>query len=177
MHHRNERHSPTMEAPLPFAFRSVQSPPVRRRRKEAGTRGTDTCPVDVTVLLQREDGRVLLVPRPGPLAPPTGVLRHGEPVTARALAEVRRQTGVGVDPGDLEFCHLVHRRTAGGRGRLSVVFTAQRWTGRPRPATVWADPARPPAGRTPRTAALLAEFTAGALLSLQGWTVADGGEA
>ncbi|MGI5341096.1 NUDIX domain-containing protein [Streptomyces sp. CA-181903] len=141
--------------------------------------GTDACPVDVTVLLQREDGRVLLVPppQPGPLAPPTGVLRHGEPVTARALCEVRRQTGVGVDPGDLEFCHLVHRRTPGGQGRLGVVFTAQRWAGRLRPAVVWADPARPPADRTPHTAALLAEFNAGALLSLPGWAVANGGEA
>ncbi|MFI0739366.1 NUDIX domain-containing protein [Streptomyces sp. NPDC021100] len=139
--------------------------------------GTDTCPVDVTVLLQREDGRVLLVRQDGPLAPPTGVLRHGEPVTARALCEVRRQTGVGVDPGDLEFCHLVHRRTADGQGRLAVVFTAQRWAGRLRPATVWADPARPPADRAPHTAALLAEFNAGALLSLHGWTMTTGGAA
>ncbi|MBZ4321294.1 NUDIX domain-containing protein [Streptomyces huiliensis] len=146
--------------------------------------GPCPCTVDVMVLLHREDGRVLLVRRDGPLVPPGGVLRYGEPVTARALREVRRQTGVGVDPDDLEFCHLVHRRTTGGQGRLAVVFTAQRWVGRlrsredsGRAAMVWADPARPPADRTAHTAALLDAFNAGALLSTDDWATRAGGAA
>ncbi|GHC60136.1 NUDIX domain-containing protein [Streptomyces cinnamoneus] len=149
-----------------------------------------SCPVDVMVLLHRSDGRVLLLRRPndlydaGALTPPAGPLQPGEPVTDRAVREVHRQAGVAVDPGALEFCHLVHHRTPAGTGRLGVVFTAQHWSGRPRltkagvPAgVVWAEPARPPAGCSPYAASVLSQFSTGALLSTHGWTTTTGGTA
>ncbi|MCC3773840.1 NUDIX domain-containing protein [Streptomyces sp. UNOB3_S3] len=146
--------------------------------------------IDVMVLLHRTDGRVLLLRRAGNvyasglLAPPGGHLEHGETVTDGALREVSEEVGVRIAPADLEFCHLIHHRNPDGEARLGVVFTAQRWSGEPRnrepgkcSALLWANPAQPPADCVPYTAAVLAQFTSGALLSTHGWATTTGGTA
>ncbi|MEU5418994.1 NUDIX domain-containing protein [Streptomyces sp. NPDC020667] len=139
------------------------------------------CVIDVMVLLHRDDGRVLLLRRPGGslteglLAPPGGHVGRGETFADGALREVRAEVGVAVDPLDLEFCHLVHHRDPHGEDRVGIAFTTQRWSGEPRggeprkcSALVWADPARPPADCAPYSAAVLRQFARGALISTDG---------
>ncbi|MEV6674809.1 NUDIX domain-containing protein [Streptomyces sp. NPDC051162] len=139
------------------------------------------CVIDVMVLLHRDDGRVLLLRRPGGgftdglLAPPGGHVERGETFVDGALREVRAEVSVGIDPLDLEFCHLIHHRDPGGEDRVGIAFTAQRWSGEPRSgeprkcsALVWADPARPPADCAPYGAAVLRQFARGALISTDG---------
>ncbi|MFC5723970.1 NUDIX domain-containing protein [Streptomyces gamaensis] len=160
----------------PFEHQGRQERPDRYR-----------CVVDLIVLLHRDDGRVLLLRRAGDvyasglLAPVGGHLERGESVVEGALRETREEVGVVVDPGDLEFCHLVHHRGPQGQARLGVVFTAQRWTGEPRnlepekcSGLLWVDPACPPVDCVPYTAAVLGRFVAGSLLSVHGWPVAEG---
>ncbi|MEU8579337.1 NUDIX hydrolase [Streptomyces abikoensis] len=146
--------------------------------------------VDVMVLMVRSDGRILLLRRAGDvyasglLCPPGGHLEDGEPVTTGALREVTEEVGVTIAPPDLEFCHAIHHRSPEGEGRMGMVFTAQRWSGEPSicepekcSQMVWADPARPPADCVPYTAAVLDQFSSGALLSTHGWPTTAGGEA
>ncbi|WP_370417853.1 NUDIX domain-containing protein [Streptomyces sp. QH1-20] len=148
-----------------------------------------SCPSGlVTVLLHRDDGRVLLLRRAagtatgGRLAPPGGGLTSEESVLATALRTADDAVGVIVSPGDMEFCHLVHQHSPDHRGRFGFVFTARRWSGEPRiqqptaySTLVWAQPVPPPAACDAEAAALLAQFTSGALLSVPGWDDAPGG--
>ncbi|MEU5425881.1 NUDIX domain-containing protein [Streptomyces olivoreticuli] len=139
--------------------------------------------VDVFMLLQRDDGRVLLVRRTGDtyasgqLCPPSGHLEEGESVLAGAIREAAEEVGVGVDVADVSFAHLIHHRSPEGEARLGTAFLAQRWSGTPcnreprkHSELVWADPATPPADCVAYTAALLAMVDAGARCSVHGWT-------
>ena len=138
--------------------------------------------VDVYVLMRRADGRILLLERAGTgyadgqLCPPSGHLEAGESVTAGAAREVREETGVTLDPADLAFCHVVHHRSPEGQGRVGFFFTLTRWHGEPAnrephkcARLLWADPAWPPAGTVPYTAAALAQISRGTPFSLDGW--------
>jgi 8-oxo-dGTP diphosphatase len=93
--------------------------------------------VDVYVLLRRPDGTILLLERSGTgyadgqLCPPSGHLEGGESVTRCAVREVAEETGVGIDPKDLVFTHVVHHRNPEGQGRIGIFFTATRWAGEP----------------------------------------------
>jgi len=138
--------------------------------------------VDVYVLLRRADGMILLLERSGTgyadgqLCPPSGHLEAGESVAQCAVREVDEEVGVGVDPADLVFTHVVHHRNPEGQGRMGFFFAATRWAGEPvnrEPhkcaGLQWADPARPPANTVPYTAAALAAIAAGAPFSIDGW--------
>ena len=138
--------------------------------------------VDVYVLLRRPDGMILLLERSGTgyadgqLCPPSGHLEAGESVARCAVREAYEETGVGIDPGDLVFTHVVHHRNPEGQGRVGFFFTVTRWAGEPvnrEPhkcaGLYWADPARPPASTVPYTAAALAAITRRAPFSLDGW--------
>ena len=138
--------------------------------------------VDVYVLLQRPDGLILLLERSGTgyadgqLCPPSGHLEEGESVACCAIREAAEEVGVDIDPADLAFTHVVHHRNPEGQGRVGFFFTAARWAGVPvnrEPHKCaglhWADPARPPAGTVPYTAAALAAIAQRAVFSLDGW--------
>ena len=138
--------------------------------------------VDVYVLLRRPDGMILLLERSGTgyadgqLCPPSGHLEDGESVARCAVREAAEETGVGIDPADLVFTHVVHHRNPEGQGRIGIFFTATRWAGEPvnrEPhkcaGLQWADPARPPANTVPYTAAALAAITRREAFSLDGW--------
>ena len=138
--------------------------------------------VDVYVLLQRPDGLILLLERSGTgyadgqLCPPSGHLEEGESVACCAIREAAEEAGVDIDPADLVFTHVVHHRNPEGQGRVGFFFTATRWAGVPvnrEPHKCaglhWADPARPPAGTVPNTAAALAAIAQRAVFSLDGW--------
>ncbi|MFR9725910.1 NUDIX domain-containing protein [Streptomyces sp. MS19] len=90
------------------------------------------------VVLDRADDRVLLLQR-GPRAKfgrglwdlPVGKCDPGEPVTAAAARELGEETGLVVDPADLALRHVVHgaKGAEAPAGFLTVIFTAERWTG------------------------------------------------
>jgi 8-oxo-dGTP pyrophosphatase MutT (NUDIX family) len=113
------------------------------------------------VVLRRGDGDVLVTRRRdnGLWCLPAGGAETGSSFAATAIAELREETGVVVDPADLvAFACLseaeLHTITYPG-GDVShcfaMLFTARRWTGEPTPdgeetvEMLWADPAAPPA--------------------------------
>jgi 8-oxo-dGTP pyrophosphatase MutT (NUDIX family) len=112
------------------------------------------------VFLVREDGAVLLTRRAdnGEWCPPAGGAEAGGSFAATAVAEVREETGVELDPADLvAFGCLseaeLHTITYPGGDVthcFAMLFLARRWSGEPRPDEVettemrWADPAAPP---------------------------------
>jgi 8-oxo-dGTP pyrophosphatase MutT (NUDIX family) len=112
----------------------------------------------------------------GQLCPPSGHLEDGESVTQAAVREASEEVGVGINPADLAFTHVVHHRNPLGQGRIGIFFTAARWSGEPvnrEPhkcaRLCWADPALPPPNTVPYTAAALAAISEHAAFSLDGW--------
>lgn len=92
--------------------------------------------MDVHVLLLR--GEELLLSRrrsadefDGRWHLPAGRLEAGESATAGAVREVREETGVEIEPGDLSFVHVAHVVAAGREARLGVFFETSRWAGEP----------------------------------------------
>jgi 8-oxo-dGTP diphosphatase len=112
--------------------------------------------VDVYVLLRRPDGTILLLERSGTgyadgqLCPPSGHLEEGESVARCAVREAAEETGVGIDPADLVFTHVVHHRNPRRPGPHRDLLHRDALGGRAgQPGThkcaglQWADPARP----------------------------------
>jgi len=139
--------------------------------------------VDLYVLLQRADGRILLLERAntgyadGLLCPPSGHMEAGESMAQGAAREANEEVGVGIDPAALEFVHVVHHRSSPEKeGRVGVFFVARQWSGAPynrEPGKcarlVWADPGDMPGTTVPYTAAAMAAIAAGHPFSLDGW--------
>jgi 8-oxo-dGTP pyrophosphatase MutT (NUDIX family) len=113
------------------------------------------------VFLVRDDGAVLFTRRGdnGRWCLPAGGAEEGSSFAGTAITELREETGVVVDPADLDaFATLseaeLHTITYPG-GDVShcfaVLFLARRWSGDPRPdgeettEMHWAAPAAPPA--------------------------------
>lgn len=113
---------------------------------------------------------------------PAGHVEPGEPADAAAAREAEEETGVVVDPSDLVFAHVMHRRTPGeAEARVSFFFTADRWTGEAVNAEphkcaglIWADPADLPGstGGVPvigYIADALAAISRGVAFEANGW--------
>jgi 8-oxo-dGTP pyrophosphatase MutT (NUDIX family) len=112
------------------------------------------------LFLLREDGAVLFTRRAdnGLWCLPAGGAEEGSSFGATAITELREETGVAVDPADLEaFACLseadLHTITYPGGDVthcFAMLFLARRWSGEPAPdevettAMLWADPADPP---------------------------------
>ena len=89
---------------------------------------------------------------------PAGGAEEGSSFAATALAELREETGVEVDPADLEGfgclseaeLHTIAYPGGDVTHCFAMLFLARRWTGDPRPDGIettemlWADPADPP---------------------------------
>jgi 8-oxo-dGTP diphosphatase len=161
---------------------ALDAPPGAHQAAQARAAHRYRAVVDVYVLLRRPDGMILLLERSGTgyadgqLCPPSGHLEDGESVTQTAVREASEEVGVGIDPADLGFTHVVHHRNPEGQGRIGIFFTAARWSGEPAnrephkcAGLHWADPARPPTNTVPYTAAALAAITQRAPFSLDGW--------
>ncbi len=138
--------------------------------------------VDVYVLLQRDDGKVLLLQRAntgyadGQLCPPSGHLEADETVIDGAIREAREEVGVLIEPSGLRFTHVIHYRSPEGQARIGFFFTASQWRGEPvnhEPhkcaGLLWTDPANPPSNTVPYTALALAQITTGAPFSVGDW--------
>nr|WP_202238691.1 NUDIX domain-containing protein [Streptomyces sp. SN-593] len=91
------------------------------------------------VVVHDLDRRRVLLLRRGPGARygdglwdlPAGKSDPGEPISRTAVRELYEETGVRVEPRDLEVVHVLHgaHGTQSPNGYLTVVFAAHRWTG------------------------------------------------
>lgn len=134
-------------------------------------------PVNVMVLLQRGDGRVLAVRHnatsktcPNQVTVIGGKLENGEFLDEGAARELFEETGVRVTVEELEICQTVHYLGPDGVRVIGVVFTAQRWQGEPHNAepdkhqtVLWIAPHNPPTDCHPYTRQVLENFVTGRL--------------
>ncbi len=96
--------------------------------------------VAAVIVHDRDAGLVLLIQRgphakfaPGSWDLPSGKSEPGEPVTATAVRELREETGLIAEPGELRIAHIVHCSygVEAPNGFLTVVFAASQWAGQP----------------------------------------------
>jgi 8-oxo-dGTP diphosphatase len=140
--------------------------------------------VDVHVLLVRPDGAVLLMERAntgyadGRAGVPSGHLEPGENVADAAIRETSEEVGVVIEPDDLRFVHVSHRRKPGEEARVGFFFAATRWSGEPanrephKCARIWwADPDDLPKETIDYVAdAIIRDREAGERFSIFGWS-------
>jgi 8-oxo-dGTP pyrophosphatase MutT (NUDIX family) len=90
---------------------------------------------DVHLVLVDHDGRVLLGRRhntgfaDGCYHLPAGHLEAGESLIEALIREAREETGIIISPGAIDFAHVMHN--ASGGGRVAFFFTVRRWSGVP----------------------------------------------
>lgn len=60
---------------------------------------------------------------------PSGHLEAGESVVAALIREAKEEIGVTIAEHDVEFAHVMHNSSSGGR--VAFFFTVQRWAGEP----------------------------------------------
>ncbi len=95
-------------------------------------------PVDVLILLQRPDGRILLTKRAGSIylagswAVPGGKVDADEDVVTAAIRELHEETGVTVTHDQLTFIGVTHHRPPHHDSRIGFGFLATAWTSEPR---------------------------------------------
>ncbi|MDQ0960795.1 8-oxo-dGTP pyrophosphatase MutT (NUDIX family) [Streptomyces sp. B4I13] len=65
---------------------------------------------------------------------PVGKSEPGEPITETAIRELYEETGLTVKPDSLKVAHIIHGAwgVEAPNGFLTVVSTADEWTGGPR---------------------------------------------
>ncbi|NUR86675.1 MAG: NUDIX domain-containing protein [Nonomuraea sp.] len=137
--------------------------------------------VDVHVLLVR-DGRVLLGRRAntgyadGLWHLPSGHLEAGESAVDAARREAMEEIGVGIEPGDLRFVHVMHRAPE----RVGLFFVAERWSGEPYNAEPdkcaelgWFPLGEIPDDTVGYPAAAIAAIVEGEPFALHEWSTAD----
>jgi 8-oxo-dGTP pyrophosphatase MutT (NUDIX family) len=129
-----------------------------RLRQQVGSR-TVLMP-GAMLLLLREDGQTLFTRRTdnGEWCFPAGGAEDGSSFADTAITELREETGVVVDPADLEpfgclseaALHTIEYPGGDVTHCFAMLFLARRWSGDPQPDGVetsemlWADPTSPP---------------------------------
>lgn len=99
---------------------------VTRRHKLTG---------DVHLLLLSSDGRVLFGRRQntgfedGAWHVPAGHVEAGESVVQALIREAKEEVGVAIAPRDVEFAHIMHSSSSGGRA--AFFFIVRHWDGTP----------------------------------------------
>jgi 8-oxo-dGTP diphosphatase len=99
---------------------------VSRRHKVTG---------DVHLVLLDDDGHVLLLRRKntgfadGLYHLPAGHLEPGESVIDALIRETCEETGISISPDAIEFAHVMH--SSSGGGRVAFFFTVRQWDGVP----------------------------------------------
>jgi 8-oxo-dGTP diphosphatase len=90
---------------------------------------------DVHLVLVNRAGRVLFGQRQntgyedGAWHLPSGHLEAGESVVAALIREAKEEIGIGIEEHDVEFSHVMHNSSSGGR--VAFFFTVHNWTGVP----------------------------------------------
>lgn len=88
---------------------------------------------DVHLLLMNASGAVLFGQRQntgyadGAWHLPSGHLETGESVIAALIREAREGIGVAIDERDVEFAHVMHNSSGGGR--VAFFFVVRSWAG------------------------------------------------
>jgi 8-oxo-dGTP pyrophosphatase MutT (NUDIX family) len=142
--------------------------------------------VAAVIVHDRDAGQVVLLQRgpnakfaPGSWDLPVGKSTPGEPITTTAVRELREETGIIVDPADLQVAHVIHSSfgVEAPNGFLTIVFAAHRWTGVPQnlePAkhaqASWVDVESVPEDFVETTKfALDCYLSGGPMISISGW--------
>jgi 8-oxo-dGTP pyrophosphatase MutT (NUDIX family) len=136
--------------------------------------------VSAVHLVLIDDGRVLLARRAntgyedGKLSVPAGHLDGGETVRAAAVREAAEEIGVDLALDDVQFAHVMHRRS--NDERIDFFVRCERWSGDVRIAEpdkcselVWADPAALPGDVIPYVRQGITRVIAGEPYSELGW--------
>lgn len=90
---------------------------------------------DVHLLLLDADGCVLFGRRQhtgfedGAYHLPAGHLEAGESVIQALIRETKEEVGVTITPGQVEFAHVMHNASSGGR--VAFFFNVRQWEGVP----------------------------------------------
>ncbi|MGH3402045.1 MAG: NUDIX hydrolase [Streptosporangiaceae bacterium] len=90
---------------------------------------------DVHLLLLNPEGLVLFGRRQntgfedGAWHVPAGHLEAGESVVQALIREAKEEVGVTIAPEDVEFAHIMHSSSSGGRA--AFFFTVRQWDGTP----------------------------------------------
>jgi len=127
------------------------------------------------VFLIDDDGSLLFTRRAdnGTWCLPAGGAEEGGNFAQTAVTELREETGVAVDPGDLigfgtlseAELHTVTYPDGDVSHNFAMLFLCRRWSGDPRPDGVettemlWADPTAPPTPLDPPAVHALALFS------------------
>ena len=88
----------------------------------------------VAAALVREDGKILVQQRRGGASDnmymlPTGHVDGREAIAEATARELSEETGLTVDPADLELFHISHSFYEGADELLTFFFRATRWQG------------------------------------------------
>jgi 8-oxo-dGTP pyrophosphatase MutT (NUDIX family) len=110
---------------------------------------------------------------------PVGKSHPGEPITQTAVRELHEETGLVVEPGDLELAHVIHSSygVESPNGFLTIVFTAHTWTGtlsnveaHKHAQVAWVNTSAIPENFVPTTHRALTNYLGnGPRVSLNGW--------
>ena len=150
----------------------------------AAARGADTrrhrLTGDVHLILLSPAGEVLFGQRhntgyeDGAWHVPSGHLEAGESVVTALVREASEEIGVVIDERDVEFAHIMHNSSGGGRA--AFFFTVRRWSGVPEnrepgkcAALRWFPPAALPGHMIGYCRAALADVAANRPFSVYGW--------
>ncbi|MEU1466043.1 NUDIX domain-containing protein [Streptomyces sp. NPDC005727] len=93
-------------------------------------------PIIDTHVILRDGDRILLSQRGGAYGYgrwhlPSGKLDQGEPLAVGAARELFEETGVTVEPAELDLVQVVHHRQADHVERIGFFFEALTWQGEP----------------------------------------------
>lgn len=88
----------------------------------------------VVMILRRENDVFLILRqntgyRDGFYVLPSGHKEEGETALQAAIREAKEETGVDIDPRDVRFTHVMHRRETDER--VFFYFEADKWQGEP----------------------------------------------
>ncbi|MDX3024933.1 NUDIX hydrolase [Streptomyces acidiscabies] len=97
---------------------------------------TPATPVIDTHVIVRDGDKILLSQRGGPYGHgrwhmPSGKLDRGEALPEGAARELYEETGIIVDPADLQLVQIVHHRQDPEVERIGFFFLAGTWEGDP----------------------------------------------
>ncbi len=137
--------------------------------------------VDIHVILRRSDGHALLLER-GPdrygarqLHLPSGHLDEGEPLDQGAPHEAWQETGVHIDPTELDMVALIHHRQDADHTRIGVFFACEQCSGQPYrepdkcAGLSWTDPTDLPANTIDYPAAGIRAWASHTRYTAHGW--------